>query len=166
MHLQKAGYATWLKHAPEIMVLESTFPQQLITPADELRETFHQRTSVIFVAIEQGLVVGFVIADNVNRYVWKGDCEYDEKIARSGLYVEDLVVLEQLRGKGYGMRLLRAIARYAQQHRYKYLTGHFCSGASAALMGKLGGYVAAYENDYLGTGMAYAYMVLDVGGER
>ncbi len=65
----------------------------------------------LFVAEHQGNIVG--IALHYLRYsTWKGKM----------LYLEDIVVNENFRGKGIGARLFEACLEWADQHNYNAMT--------------------------------------------
>lgn len=76
--------------------------------ADEtLLETwiFEKRKAEVLLAFEGGTPVGFALFFH-NFSTWLG---------RAGIYLEDLFVLPEYRGKGYGKLLLKRLARIAVQ---------------------------------------------------
>jgi len=62
---------------------------------------------VLFIE-EEGKEVGFAL------YF----CNFSTFLGRSGIYLEDLFVLKEYRGKGYGKALLRELARIALREGY------------------------------------------------
>ena len=77
---------------------------QVIATEDLLRESIFQKggAEVIF-ALEDGVEVGFALFFH----------NFSTFLGRSGLYLEDLFVKTQYRGRGYGKALLRELARIA-----------------------------------------------------
>ena len=76
--------------------------------ADEtLLETwiFEKRKAEVLLAFEGGTPVGFALVFH-NFSTWLG---------RAGIYLEDLFVLPEYRGRGYGKLLLKRLARIAVQ---------------------------------------------------
>ncbi|HJB60237.1 MAG TPA: GNAT family N-acetyltransferase, partial [Candidatus Ruminococcus gallistercoris] len=76
--------------------------------ADEtLLETwiFEKRKAEVLLAFEGGTPVGFALFFH-NFSTWLG---------RAGIYLEDLFVLPEYRGRGYGKLLLKRLARIAVQ---------------------------------------------------
>lgn len=66
---------------------------------------FEKRKAEVLLAFEGGTPVGFALFFH-NFSTWLG---------RAGIYLEDLFVLPEYRGKGYGKLLLKRLARIAVQ---------------------------------------------------
>ena len=45
---------------------------------------------------------------------------YSTFLGRSGLYIEDIIVLDEYRGKGYGKALFKRLAQIAKEREAKY----------------------------------------------
>ena len=67
------------------------------------RQLFEQKTAEVLFALEGGKEVGFALFFH----------NFSTFLGRAGLYLEDLYVLPEHRGKGYGKALLRQLARIA-----------------------------------------------------
>lgn len=77
---------------------------QVCSNADTLRETlFEKRQAEVVLGEVDGVCVGFALFFH-NFSTFQG---------RKGLYLEDLFVLEEYRGKGYGKALLLHLAKIA-----------------------------------------------------
>ena len=68
--------------------------------ADQL---FHKKNAEVIFAMEDGQEVGFALFFH----------NFSTFLGRSGLYLEDLYVLPEYRGKGYGKALLQRLAAIA-----------------------------------------------------
>ena len=68
--------------------------------ADQL---FHQKNAEVIFAVEDGVEVGFALFFH----------NFSTFLGRSGLYLEDLFVLPEYRGKGYGKAILKKLANIA-----------------------------------------------------
>lgn len=77
--------------------------QVVITQEDIFRTLFEERHAFVILAEEDGVPVGQVL------YFFN----YSTFTGRKGLYIEDLFVLPEHRGKGYGKALLREAAARA-----------------------------------------------------
>jgi GNAT superfamily N-acetyltransferase len=82
-------------------------PDAVIATEDGLREVLFgaQRSAEVLLALENGEPVGFAVYF-YNFSTWLG---------RPGLYLEDLFVRPNVRGKGYGRALLERLAQIAQK---------------------------------------------------
>ena len=81
-----------------------------VVASEELleRQLFDQNAAEVLFALEDGLEVGFALFFH----------NFSTFLGRAGLYLEDLYVLPEHRGKGYGKALLRQLARIARQRGY------------------------------------------------
>jgi len=68
--------------------------------ADQL---FHKKNAEVIFALEDGMEVGFALFFH----------NFSTFLGRAGLYLEDLYVLPEHRGKGYGKALLQKLAAIA-----------------------------------------------------
>ena len=68
--------------------------------ADQL---FHKKNAEVIFAVEDGVEVGFALFFH----------NFSTFLGRSGLYLEDLFVLPEHRGKGYGKAILKKLANIA-----------------------------------------------------
>ena len=66
---------------------------------------FDKQCAEVLLALENGVEIGFALFFH-NFSTWLG---------RAGIYLEDLFVLPEYRGKGYGKLLLKRLARLALQ---------------------------------------------------
>ena len=94
-----------LKFIHELAVYEKMDDQVVATP-ELLREWIFekQKAEVVFAEVD-GEAVGFTLFFH----------NFSTFLGRAGLYLEDLFVLPEARGKGYGKALLRELARIARQ---------------------------------------------------
>ena len=81
-------------------------PDAVVATETGLREVLFgaKRSAEVLLALEQGEPVGFAVYF-FNFSTWLG---------RPGLYLEDLFVRPNMRGKGYGRALLERLAQIAQ----------------------------------------------------
>ncbi|AQX05762.1 GNAT family acetyltransferase [Elizabethkingia meningoseptica] len=78
----------------------------VITSEEELRENiFHKGHAEVLIAEDHNVPVGFAL------YFYN----FSTFVGRAGLYLEDLFVEPVHRGKGYGKKLLIALAKIAQE---------------------------------------------------
>lgn len=70
--------------------------------ADQL---FRQKNAEVIFAVENGVEVGFALFFH----------NFSTFLGRSGLYLEDLFVLPEYRGKGYGKAILKKLASIAME---------------------------------------------------
>ena len=74
---------------------------QVVTNEEKLRaEIFEKKGAEVIFALEDGKEVGFALFFH----------NFSTFLGRRGLYLEDLFVLPEYRGKGYGKGLLRQLA--------------------------------------------------------
>lgn len=77
---------------------------QVVATEDLLREwIFEKKTAEVIFAVVEGREVGYALFFH----------SFSTFLGRSGIYLEDLFVLPELRGCGYGKALLRELARIA-----------------------------------------------------
>src|ERR1700675_1474852 len=83
-------------------------PNAVVTNEAGLREVLFgpQRSAEVLLALEGGEPVGFAVYF-YNFSTWLG---------RPGLYLEDLFVKPEMRGRGYGRALLVHLAKIARDH--------------------------------------------------
>ena len=72
------------------------------------RQLFEQKAAEVLFALEGGKEVGFALFFH----------NFSTFLGRAGLYLEDLYVLPEHRGKGYGKALLQRLARIAKERGY------------------------------------------------
>ena len=82
------------EHMLEQVVADET------TLADQL---FHRKNAEVLLALEDGRAVGFALFFH----------NFSTFLGRSGLYLEDLFVLPECRGRGYGKAILQRLAAIA-----------------------------------------------------
>ena len=79
---------------------------QVVADEDLLRlELFEQHRAEVLFAVVNGQEVGFALFFH----------NFSTFLGRAGLYLEDLFVRPECRGKGYGKALLRQLARIARE---------------------------------------------------
>ncbi len=80
---------------------------QVVATGELLREWLFQRqvAKVIFALDEEGREVGFALYFH----------NYSTFLGRAGIYLEDLFVEPESRGRGYGLALMRELARRARE---------------------------------------------------
>ena len=87
------GLAEYERMADQVVATEALLEQEL----------FDRHGAEVLFALEDGKEVGFAL------YFYN----FSTFLGRSGLYLEDLFVLPEHRGKGYGKALLRRLAQIA-----------------------------------------------------
>ncbi len=96
----------------ELAAYERAPHEVTLTPADLHAALFGDQPAVFaHVAEHEGEVVGFAVWFR-NFSTWRG---------RHGIYLEDLYVRPELRGRGYGRALLATLARLCVQRGYPRL---------------------------------------------
>lgn len=93
--------------------------------ADEqlLREQlFDKKGAEVIFAVENGKEVGFALFFH----------NFSTFLGRSGIYLEDLFVLPEHRGKGYGKAILKKLAQIAIERGAADLSGLVLTGTSRA----------------------------------
>ena len=79
---------------------------QVVATEDILREwLFEKRKAEVIFAMENGREVGFALYFH----------NFSTFLGRAGIYLEDLFVLPEARGKGYGKALLKQLAVIAKE---------------------------------------------------
>lgn len=96
----------------ELAVFERAGHEFINSKENLLKDGFSDKpTYICFVAEENGVVIGMSLC--YTRYsTWKGNV----------LYLEDLIVTEALRGKGFGKALFEYTIQYAKQNNYARLS--------------------------------------------
>ena len=77
--------------------------QVVATPALLREWIFEKKMAEVLFALDEGRAVGFALFFH----------NFSTFLGRAGIYLEDLFVLPQERGKGYGKALLKELARIA-----------------------------------------------------
>lgn len=77
--------------------------QVVATPALLREWIFEKKKAEVLFALDEGRAVGFALFFH----------NFSTFLGRAGIYLEDLFVLPQERGKGYGKALLKELARIA-----------------------------------------------------
>jgi GNAT superfamily N-acetyltransferase len=88
--------ASYEQMADQVVATEELLEHQL----------FDLEGARVLFAVESGLEIGFAL------YFFN----FSTFLGRSGLYLEDLYILPEYRGKGYGKALLQQLARIAVDH--------------------------------------------------
>lgn len=92
----------------ELAVYEKLEHLMISTPADFERELFDSGSVIeAIVAKENGVAIGFALFFH----------NFSTFLGRKGLYLEDLYVKPECRGKGYGKALLVRLARIAVERK-------------------------------------------------
>ncbi|EML9491549.1 acetyltransferase [Enterobacter ludwigii] len=92
----------------ELAVYEKA-PQEVVTTPDEIRETLFgggSHTEALICEIE-GKIAGYAVFFT----------SYSTWLGRNGIYMEDLYISPDYRGKGAGKAMLKKIAQYAVERR-------------------------------------------------
>ena len=80
---------------------------EVIATEELLKEwIFEKKKAEVIFALEDGVEVGFALFFH----------NFSTFLGRAGIYLEDLYVSPQYRGKGYGKGLLRTLAQIAVEH--------------------------------------------------
>ena len=90
--------AAYEQMADQVIATEELLAEQL----------FDRGNAEVLFALEDGKEVGFALFFH----------NFSTFLGRAGLYLEDLYVLPEHRGKGYGKALLRQLARIARERGY------------------------------------------------
>ena len=96
----KADTALILQFVRNLAVYEHLEDQVVADEETLSRELFERKGAEVIFALEDGKEVGFALFFH----------NFSTFLGRSGLYLEDLFVLPEYRGKGYGKALLRQLA--------------------------------------------------------
>ena len=81
---------------------------EVVATENLLREwIFEKKEAEVIFALEDGKEVGFALFFH----------NFSTFLGRAGIYLEDLFVLPEYRGKGYGKGLIQALARIAVERR-------------------------------------------------
>ncbi len=86
-----------------LAVFERLESEVVLTPQLLRRNLFEKRYAETLIAEDEGTAVGFALYFHT----------FSTFLARPGLYLEDLFVLPEYRGRGIGRRLLAELARIA-----------------------------------------------------
>ena len=86
---------------------------EVVATEDNLRASFFCENPQVFchIAVEDEAVVGIAIW-HLNYSTWLG---------KHGMYLEDLYVVPEARGRGYGMALLKELAKLCVLREYERL---------------------------------------------
>ena len=90
--------AAYEQMADQVIATEELLAEQL----------FDRGNAEVLFALEDGKEVGFALFFH----------NFSTFLGRAGLYLEDLFVLPEYRGRGYGKALLRQLARIARERGY------------------------------------------------
>ena len=87
---------------------EKMLDQVVADEAGLKEQLFEKKQAEVIFALEEGKEVGFALFFH----------NFSTFLGRSGLYLEDLFVLSEYRGKGYGKALLAKLAQIALERGY------------------------------------------------
>lgn len=100
---QENDVSTILYFIKELAAYEK-MSDEVVATEELLREwIFEKKKAEVIFAVEEGREVGFALFFH----------NFSTFLGRAGLYLEDLYVMPECRGKGYGKRLLKELARIA-----------------------------------------------------
>ena len=100
---QRADAALILRFIRDLAAYERMEDQVVATEELLAEWIFDRRAAQVVFALEEGREVGFALYFH----------NFSTFLGRAGIYLEDLFVLPQSRGRGYGKALLRHLARLA-----------------------------------------------------
>ena len=92
-----------LQFIRELAEYEHMLDQVVADEATLADQLFHQKNAEVIFALEDGKEVGFALFFH----------NFSTFLGRSGLYLEDLFVFPEHRGKGYGRAILQKLASIA-----------------------------------------------------
>ena len=94
-----------LRFIRELAEYEKMADQEVADEALLRENLFEKRQAEVIFALEDGKEVGFALFFH----------NFSTFLGRAGLYLEDLFVLPEYRGKGYGKALLKKLAAIAEE---------------------------------------------------
>lgn len=95
-----------LQFIKELAIYEQLLHEVVATPQDLAQNLFGEnRTAEVLLAYENETPIGFTLFFH----------NFSTFLGKSGIYIEDLYVNENYRGKGYGKALLYAVKAIAQE---------------------------------------------------
>ena len=97
-----------LQFIRDLAAYEKMLDQVVADEALLRQQLFERRQAEVIFALEEGKEVGFALFFH----------NFSTFLGRSGLYLEDLFVLPEYRGKGYGKGLLAKLASVAVERGY------------------------------------------------
>ncbi|MBE5818481.1 MAG: GNAT family N-acetyltransferase [Clostridiales bacterium] len=87
---------------------ENMSDEVVATEAEIIEWIFNKEVAEVIFALEDGKEVGFALFFK----------NYSTFVGKAGLYLEDLFVLPEYRGKGYGKNLIKTLAKIAVERNY------------------------------------------------
>ncbi len=99
----EADTALILKFIKELAIYENMLDRVVANETLLKEGIFDKQKAEVIFALEEGKEVGFALFFH----------SFSTFLGRAGIYLEDLFVLPEYRGKGYGKGLLAALARIA-----------------------------------------------------
>ena len=96
-----------MRFIKELAAYEGLKDQVVATEADLDESLFQHRKAEVIFAVEDGLEVGFALFFQ----------NYSTFLGRGGICLEDMYILPEYRGRGYGKALLRRLAKIALERR-------------------------------------------------
>jgi len=102
-YAERKDTAIILNFIKDLAVYENMFDQVVATEELLGEWLFDKKAAEVIFAVEDGKEVGFALFFH----------NFSTFLGRAGIYLEDLFVLPEYRGKGYGKGLLRKLAQIA-----------------------------------------------------
>lgn len=100
---QESDVSTILYFIRELAAYEK-MSDEVVATEELLREwVFEKKKAEVIFTVEDGREIGFALFFH----------NFSTFLGRAGIYLEDLYVLPECRGKGYGKRILKELARIA-----------------------------------------------------
>ena len=87
---------------------ENMSDEVVATEAEIIEWIFNKEVAEVIFALEDGKEVGFALFFK----------NYSTFVGKAGLYLEDLFVYPEYRGKGYGKNLIKTLAKIAVERNY------------------------------------------------
>jgi len=104
-YAQESGIPKILYFIKELAIYENML-DDVVATEDLLREwIFEKQKAEVLLAEEDGIPVGFALFFH----------NFSTFLGRAGIYLEDLFVMPEHRGKGYGKALLRRLAQITME---------------------------------------------------
>ena len=149
------------KYMDQLLEIEETYDPNLRESAEEKRELYSNKNSILLLLIEGGFVFGersgLSLTDITEEELIAKIPGYDNLIKQKTLYIHSFTMRPELRNFGFGKKITHKFIQVAKDMGYERLIEHSREGASRHILELFGAVTIKKFNNWYDTGESYYF---------